>query len=121
MLWLRPLKYQRFWITIHIQVKQRDSGYPESEHILALAANAFVGGDFLDDLEAFREDEAIKMAIGRKEIPDPTTAGDFCRRFSRGHILQINKAFAEIEYQVYKQRKEISRLTIDVDAKVHEV
>jgi len=105
----------------HVQVKQRDSGYPESEHILALAANAFVGGDFLDDLEALREDDAIKRAIGRKEIPDPTTAGDFCRRFSRGHILQINKAFAEIEHQVYKQRKDISDLTIDVDAKVHEV
>jgi len=105
----------------HVQVKQRDSGYPESEHILALAANAFVGGDFLDDLEALREDDGIKMAIGRKEIPDPTTAGDFCRRFSRGHILQINKAFAEIEHEVYKKRKDVSDLTIDVDAKVHEV
>lgn len=105
----------------HVQVKQRDSGYPESEHILALAANAFVGGDFLDDLEALREDDAIKMAIGRKEIPDPTTAGDFCRRFKLGHILQINKAFAEIEHEVYKKRKDVSDLTIDVDAKVHEV
>ena len=105
----------------HVRVKQRDTGYPESEHILALAANAFVGGDFLDDLEALREDDAIKMAIGRKEIPDPTTAGDFCRRFKLGHILQINKAFAEIEHEVYKQRKEVSHLTVDVDAKVHEV
>jgi hypothetical protein len=105
----------------HVQVKQRDSGYCESEHILALAANAFVGGDFLDDLEALREDAAIKLALGRKEIPDPTTAGDFCRRFKLGHILQINKAFAEIEHRVYKQRKGISQLTIDVDAKVHEV
>jgi len=105
----------------HVRVKQRDSGYPESEHILALAANAFVGGDFLDDLEALREDEAIKMAIGRKEIPDPTTAGDFCRRFKLGHILQINKAFSEIEHEVYKQRKEVPHLTVDVDAKVHEV
>jgi len=105
----------------HVRVKQRDSGYPESEHILSLAANAFVGGDFLDDLEALREDVAIKVAIGRKEIPDPTTAGDFCRRFKLGHILQINKAFAEIEHEVYKQRKEVSHLTVDVDAKVHEV
>ena len=105
----------------HVKVKQRESGYPESEHILALAANAFVGGDFLDDLEALREDDAIKMAIGRKDIPDPTTAGDFCRRFSRGHILQINKAFAEIEEEVGKRRKEITHFTIDVDAKVHEV
>ena len=54
----------------HVHVKERSAGYPESEHILALSANAFVGGDFLDDLEALREDVAIKKAIGREEIPD---------------------------------------------------
>jgi len=109
----------------HVKVKERDSGYPESEHILALAANAFVGGDFLDDLEALREDTAIKLAIGRKDIPDPTTAGDFCRRFKLGHILQINKALVETYKEVYqlrlRQKKDVVELTIDVDAKVHEV
>jgi hypothetical protein len=104
-----------------VHVKERQRGYPESEHILALAANAFVGGDYLDDLEALREDIAIQKAIGRKEIPDPTTAGDFCRRFTLGHILQMNQAFAEIQAQVYQRRKEITAWTIDVDAKVHEV
>ena len=42
-----------------VKVKERESGYPESEHILAMAANAFIGGDYLDDLEALREDAAI--------------------------------------------------------------
>ena len=37
-----------------VKVKQRELGYPESEHILALAANAFAGGDYLEDLEALR-------------------------------------------------------------------
>lgn len=104
-----------------VKVKERESGYPESEHILALAANAFVGNDYLDDLEALREDEAIQRAIGRKEIPDPTTAGDFCRRFTLGHILQMNRAFGEIERGVYRRRREKTGWTIDVDAKVHEV
>jgi len=104
-----------------VHVKERERGYPESEHILALAANAFIGGDYLDDLEALREDIAIQKAIGRKEIPDPTTAGDFCRRFTLGHILQMNQAFAEIQAQVYQRRKEITAWTIDADAKVHEV
>ena len=58
-------------------MKERERGYPESEHILALAANAFIGGDYLEDLEALREDIAIQKAIGRKEIPDPTTPGIF--------------------------------------------
>jgi hypothetical protein len=104
-----------------VKVKERESGYPESEHILALAANAFMGGDYLDDLEALREDVAIQKAIGRKEIPDPTTAGDFCRRFTLGHILQMNRAFAAIQREVYRRRREKTVWTIDVDAKVHEV
>jgi hypothetical protein len=105
----------------NVKVKERESGYPESEHILALAANAFVGNDYLDDLEALREDVAIQRAIGRKEIPDPTTAGDFCRRFTLGHILQVNRAFGGIERGVYSRRREKTGWTIDVDAKVHEV
>jgi hypothetical protein len=105
----------------HVKVKQRESGYPESEHILALAANAFVGGDYLEDLEALREDVAIQRVIGREDLPDPTTAGDFCRRFTLGHLLQLNRAFGEIEQRVYERRPEITHWTIDVDAKVHEV
>ena len=104
-----------------VKVKQRESGYPESEHILALAANAFVGNDYLEDLEALREDVAIQRAIGRKDLPDPTTAGDFCRRFTLGHLVQVNRAFGEIEKRVYEQRREVTHWTVDVDAKVHEV
>ncbi len=57
-----------------VHVKERERGYPESEHILALAAKAFIGGDYLEDLEAeaLQEDIAIQKAIRRKEIPDPT-------------------------------------------------
>src|SRR4030066_390036 len=91
-----------------VKVKQRESGYPESEHILALAANAFVGGDYLEDLEALREDVAIQRVIGREDLPDPTTAGDFCRRFTLGHLLQLNRAFGEIGQRVYERRPEIT-------------
>jgi hypothetical protein len=105
----------------HIHVKERERGYPESENILALAANAFIGGDFLDDLEALREDVVIQKAIGRKDIPDPTTAADFCRRFTLGHILQFNRAMAEIHENVYHLRPKMTAWTIDTDAKAHEV
>ena len=105
----------------HIHVKERERGYPESENILALAANAFIGGDFLDDLEALREDRAIQKAIGRKDIPDPTTAADFCRRFTLGHISQFNRAMAEIQENVYPLRPKMKAWIIDTDAKAHEV
>jgi len=35
-----------------------------------------LGGDYLEDLETLSEDEAIQRAIGRRDLPDPTTAGD---------------------------------------------
>ena len=104
-----------------IGVKERERGYPESEHILALAANAFIGGDFVEDLEALREDVAIQKAIGRKDIPDPTTAADFCRRFTLGHILQFNRALGQIQENVYHLRSKRTAWTIDTDAKAHEV
>jgi len=104
-----------------IRVKERERGYPESEHILALGANAFIGGDFMEDLEALREDVAIQKAIGRKDIPDPTTAADFCRRFTLGHILQFNRAMAQIHERVYHLRPKLTAWTIDTDAKAHEV
>lgn len=55
--------------------------YHESDHVLNLAYNALVGGMRLDDIELRRNDEAFMDAIGAQRIPDPTTAGDFTRRF----------------------------------------
>ena len=74
----------------------------------------------MDDLETLREDAAIQKAVGRKEIPDPTTAGDFCRRFTLGHILQMNRALGGIHTKVYRHRPEVGDWTLDVDAKAHE-
>jgi len=104
-----------------IQVKVREAGYPESEHILALSANAFCGGDYLEDLESLREDGALKAAIGRSRIPDPTTAADFCRRFYMGNLYQFDRALGNIFQEVYRHRLSVKTWTIDVDAKVHEV
>ena len=32
-------------------------------------------------LELLRTNEAVLEALGAQRLPDPTTAGDFCRRF----------------------------------------
>ena len=55
--------------------------YHESDHVLNLAFNALCDGDCLEDLELRRNDEVYLNALGARRIPDPTTAGDFCRRF----------------------------------------
>lgn len=55
--------------------------YHESDHVLNIAYNTLAGGTCLEDLELLRNNEVYLDALGALRIPDPTTAGDFCRRF----------------------------------------
>jgi hypothetical protein len=61
----------------------------ESDHVLNLCYNILAGGTCLEDIELRRQDEAWMDALGAKIIPDPTTAGDFLRRFSEKDILTL--------------------------------
>jgi hypothetical protein len=63
--------------------------YHESDHVLALAYLPLCGGTCLQDLELLRHDEVLLDALGARRIPDPTTAGDFCRRFSPDSIQTL--------------------------------
>ena len=60
--------------------------YWESDHILNIAYNSLSGGTYLEDIEVLRNDEVYLDALGAERIPDPTTAGDFCRRFEETDI-----------------------------------
>ena len=60
--------------------------YHESDHVLNIAYNPLCDGTCLQDIELRRNDENFLDALGARRIPDPTTAGDFCRRFDAGHI-----------------------------------
>jgi hypothetical protein len=63
--------------------------YHESDHVLALAYNILAGGTCLQDLETLRQDEGFLDALGAQRIPDPTTAGDFCRRFTPADVWTL--------------------------------
>ena len=78
--------------------------YDETDHVLNIAMNLIAGGTCLEHLEDRRCDEAYLNAMGAERIPDPTTAGDFCRRFSQKHILQLMSAFNRIRERVWKQQ-----------------
>ena len=56
--------------------------YQESDHVLNIAYNALCNGTCLQDIELRRNDENFLNALGTRRLPDPTTAGDFCRRFA---------------------------------------
>jgi hypothetical protein len=66
--------------------------YHESDHVLNIAYNALCDARCLQDLELRRQDEAYLNALGAPRIPDPTTAGDFCRRFQAEHLQALQAA-----------------------------
>ena len=78
--------------------------YHESDHVLNLAYNALCGGTCLEDLELRRQDEAYLNLLGAERIPDPTTAGDFCRRFESQHLRALQQAFDEPRLKVWSQQ-----------------
>jgi hypothetical protein len=66
--------------------------YHESDHVLNIAYNALCGGTRLDDIEARRSDAVFLDGLGAAALPDPTTAGDFCRRFDETSIMALQGA-----------------------------
>jgi len=66
--------------------------YHESDHVLNIAYNALCGGQRLEDIEARRQDAVFLDGLGTESLPDPTTAGDFCRRFDPGAVLALQEA-----------------------------
>jgi len=78
--------------------------YYESDHVLNLAMNALCEGTCLEHIERRRNDEAFLNAIGADSIPDPTTAGDFCRRFSGVSVRQLLDAINRARLNVWKRQ-----------------
>ena len=78
--------------------------YHESDHVLNIAYNALSGGTCLEDIELRRNDEVYLDALGAQRIPDPTTAGDFCRRFSLADIERLMEAINAVRVKVWRQQ-----------------
>ena len=91
--------------------------YHESDHVLNLAYNAMCGGVRLEDIELRRNDEVFLDALGTERIPDPTTAGDFCRRFDEPDIRSLTRAVDEARLNVWARQPSefFERATIDMD------
>jgi hypothetical protein len=91
--------------------------YHESDHVLNLAYNTLADGTCLEDLELRRHDEVFLDALGARRIPDPTTAGDFCRRFRAPDIETLQDVFDETRRKVWAQQPEsfFAQATVDMD------
>lgn len=78
--------------------------YDEADHVLNIAMNLLAGGNCLEHIEDRRQDEAYLNAVGAERIPDPTTAGDFCRRFDTAHVLHLMNAFNRVRARIWQQQ-----------------
>ena|GEM_PF-1310315 len=104
-------------INNHVNLLKWHAPYHESDHVLAMVTNVLCNGTRLEHMELLRNDSAFLDAIGADSIPDPTTAGDFCRRFRQSDIDALMKAVDDARTNVWKQRDEsfFEQANIDVD------
>jgi len=104
-------------INRHLNVFKIYLPYSESDHVLNIAYNLLAGGSCLEHLELRRNDEAYLDALGAQRIPDPTTAGDFCRRFSRWRNFLLQEVFNEARLKVWRQQSDdfLDKAVIDAD------
>lgn len=100
-----------------LHLLKRHLPYHESDHVLNVAFNILAGGRKLEHLELRRNDEVYLDALGAVRIPDPTTAGDFCRRFGLGDVLDLMDAINRTRLRVWAQQPDafFERATLDVD------
>src|SRR4051794_15494620 len=91
--------------------------YHESDHVLNFAYNALCDGTCLDDIELRRNDVVFLDALGADRIPDPTTAGDFCRRFTPDDVETLQDIFDQIRLKVWRQQPShfFDEAALDVD------
>ncbi|MDB4778379.1 IS1380 family transposase [bacterium] len=112
----------RHWLNRAAQVFKLRGPYDETDHILNIAFNLLSGGTCLEHLELRRNDEAYLDALGARRIPDPTTAGDFCRRYSGMQLIMIQNAINKVRQRVWKQQPDefLEQATIDGDGSMVE-
>ena len=90
--------------------------YHESDHVLNLAYVMLAGGSKIEDLEGLREDEAYMNLLGAARIPDPTTAGDFLRRFSALDVIALMDAVNEVRVKLWNLQRPGFRRRAVIDA-----
>ena len=91
--------------------------YHESDHVLNFAYNALCHGTCLDDIELRRNDLVFLDALGADRIPDPTTAGDFCRRFTADDVETLQDVFDQTRLTLWRQQPPefLDEAVLDVD------
>jgi hypothetical protein len=94
--------------------------YFESDHVLNIAYNVLTGGTCLEDIDRLRDDSSYAEGLSAERIPDPTTEGDFLRRFQPPDIEILQEVFNQARRQVWRQQPKrfFRQAIIDVDGTI---
>jgi hypothetical protein len=76
-----------------LHLLKRHLPYHESDHVLNIALDILAGGRRIEHLDLRRNDGVSLDALGARRIPDPTAAGDFCRRFAEPDVVTLMDTF----------------------------
>ncbi len=87
-----------------LNVLKQPKPYSDSDHVLNIAFNTLCGGQVLDDIEVRRNDRTFLDALGARSIPDPTTAGDYCRRFDADAIWRLMDIVNDARVDVWRRQ-----------------
>ena len=110
-----------------LRLFKRHAPYHESDHVLALAYTLYADGTCLEDQAVLQGSEAVRRLVGACRIPDPTTAGDFLRRFKSaqdverlsGVIDEVQEAvWSKLARKVRRFRKTHEFALVDLDGHV---
>jgi Transposase DDE domain group 1 len=104
----------------NLHLLKRHLPYHESDHVLNIAFNILAGGQRIEHLELRRNDEVYLDALGAERIPDPTTAGDFCRRFCDLDVVTLMDTINQARLRVWTQQPSefFEEATIDADGTI---
>jgi hypothetical protein len=104
----------------NLHLLKRHLPYHESDHVLNIAFNILAGGQRIEHLELRRNDEVYLDALGAKRIPDPTTAGDFCRRFADPDVMILMDIINQVRLRVWAQQPSefFQEAVIDADGTI---
>ena len=116
---VRKLKLDQA-INQEIRLLKSHVPYYESDHVLNMTYNLLCGGTHLEDLERLRQDENYAKGLGAERIPDPTTAGDFLRRFKEEDVGQLQEVINTTRQKIWDRQGESfhQEAILDVDGTI---
>src|SRR5260370_30205519 len=91
-------------MTRNLHGATRPLPYWERDHGVNIASNGLAGGGRLEHIKIRRNDEVFLDALGAERIPDPTTEGDFCRRFHDDDVVTLMDTFNLARVRVWQQQ-----------------